>query len=203
MSIVSEKEDAKVRYNLLFSFLFGAFNTKSSFIEANREERCTGHFWESRFKSQALLDEKALAAAMAYVDLNPVRAAIAETPEGSEFTSVKARIESLRKEQHTAPSLFPFAGNPREPMPEGMPFRLMDYLELVDWTGREIRDDKRGHIHRALPPILSRLGFEAEDWLSACTRVEQGQLVGSHRAIKAALPHLNRKRFSGLTLPDG
>ncbi len=72
---------------------------------------------------------------MPYVDLNPVRAAIAETPESSDFTSVKAHIESLRIEQRTAPSLFPFAGNPREPMPDGIPFRLTDYLQLVDWTG--------------------------------------------------------------------
>jgi len=60
--------------------------------QANREDQCTGHFWESRFKSQPLDTEEALLSCMAYVDLNPVRAAMAETPEQSNHTSIKERI---------------------------------------------------------------------------------------------------------------
>jgi REP element-mobilizing transposase RayT len=65
---------------------------------ANAEDGVTGRFWEGRFKSQALLDEKALLAAMAYVDLNPVRAGIAETPEASDHTSIQERVAGVPDE---------------------------------------------------------------------------------------------------------
>ncbi len=138
---------------------------------------------------------------MAYVDLNPVRAAIAETPETSEYTSVKTRIESLRKAENTAPCLFPFAGNPRQEMPDGIPFRLMDYLELVDWTGRQTREDKRGHIDSQVPEILNRLGFDSTEWLDTYQHAEKGSMIGTESSIKVAFPLLGRKRLSGFRIP--
>ena len=116
--------------------------------QANEEDNCTGRFWEGRFKSQALLDDGALLACMAYVDLNPVRAKIANTPEKSEFTSINKRIILVKNNQPPLSYLEAFVGIQEKEI--GIPFRLIDYLELVDWTGRIIREGKRGAIQAKL-----------------------------------------------------
>jgi hypothetical protein len=173
---------------------------------SNKEDDCTGRFWEGRFKCQALLDEKALIACAAYVDLNPIRAKMAATPEASAHTSIKQRID--KAQAATQPNhvhqqvkhLLPFAGNPRLDMPKGLPFRLTDYLDLVDWTGRQIRADKRGAISTALPPILERLQIEPAQWLLLTTRFESRfrTLVGAAYHVRTACETLRRRWAQGV-----
>jgi REP element-mobilizing transposase RayT len=169
--------------------------------QANEEDQCSGRFWEGRFKSQALLDEKALAACLAYVDLNPIRAGLAETPETSDYTSIQERIKAaLAGNAAQPPHLLPFAGNPREEMPKGIPFRLEDYLELVDWTGRILRDDKRGAIPAHLPPILERLHIDSRYWRHMTKNFESRfkGLVGAAYKLKAACTCLGYRRTPNL-----
>ncbi len=175
---------------------------------ANAEDGCTGRFWEGRFKSQAILDEAALAACLAYVDLNPIRAGMAETPETSDYTSVQRRIQALEQAskgidpQHPNPQpaeLLPFVGNPREDMPKGLPFVLTDYLELLDWTGRIVRQDKRGTIPADTPPILKRLQIQPEAWLELTSGFESHfcTLVGRVDVVQQASAAFGRKWARG------
>lgn len=151
---------------------------------ANKEDNCSGRFWEGRFKSQALLDERALLACMAYVDLNPIRAKMARSPEESEHTSVKARIVALQKNKPAQATIDEFVGSNAES--QGLPFALIDYLELTDWTSRLIRTDKRGSINDEIPPILERLSLSQDAWKILTTRFEQEfkQWVGSEHIVR-------------------
>ena len=151
---------------------------------ANRADGCTGHFWEGRFRSVPLLDQAAVIAAMAYVDLNPIRAALATTPEISDYTSVQDRC-AARQAHHAARLVPALAATPTTPesglwiapiaratidQPEGCAFTpaitLDDYLTLVDETGRIVRGDKRGAIPAHLAPILDRLRIDLTAWVS-------------------------------------
>ena len=138
---------------------------------ANKEDECTGHFWEGRFKSQALLDEASLAACMAYVDLNPVRACLANTPEESNHTSIQKRINAAKSNRQPA-QLLPFVGNPCNKMPDGLPFKLQDYIELVELSGRYLQPNKIGKIDDSASPILTRVGLANNDWNEMVTGIE-------------------------------
>ena len=141
---------------------------------ANEEDDCKGRFWEGRYKSQALLDEAAVLTCMSYVDLNPVRAGIAETPATSDFTSIQQRIAQLRNENaeqeessaNNSVPLVPLVRTPGDQHLHGIGYSLHDYLDLVDWTGRIVRQGKRGIISETTPAIFHRLELNPEAFIS-------------------------------------
>jgi len=182
---------------------------------ANKDDECTGRFWEGRFKAQPLLDEVALLVCMQDVDLNPIRAGIAMSPESSDFTSAQDRIADLKTAEEVstleqAPSspgapgsatfapesgakgqcddakhdhaehgrgpgwLSPIAEaskrravrekvTTRRASNQGcLPMAHGDYLQLLDWTGRQIRTDQRGAMPQHLESMFECLGISAE-----------------------------------------
>jgi REP element-mobilizing transposase RayT len=156
--------------------------------QANLEDKCTGKFWESRFTSQALKTEEALLSCMAYVDLNPVRAGIANSPEASSYTSIQERVQPVFSLKHAIENqmesgdvldfktplkpLLAFDDGAVNQSQNGIFFTFRNYLELLDWTGRIIRNDKRGFIDDKLPPILNRLELDTEQWHLNSTQFE-------------------------------
>ena len=155
--------------------------------KANAEDHCTGRFWEGRFKSQALLDEQAILSCMIYVDLNPIRADICKTLESSEHTSIKQRIEQITETTNNTATvkLSSFIGSSLKA--DGIAFALKDYLELADWTGRRVRDDKRGFIDASTPSILQKLKLDEHTWMETVQGYSKGfhSFIGPEEQLKA------------------
>ncbi len=206
---------------------------------ANEEGQCTGRFWEGRFKSQAILDEAGLLACCVYVDLNPVRAGVAATPEDADFTAIQQRLQEFavlrdssasehaisyannteqtkptqcKAQQATSaqtnilvtPPLHPFANHLNADPAKGLPFTLLDYVELVDWTARIVRPDKRGAMPMHTPPILARLGFAADDFKKQmqAQAMTKGTVIGQVERLKAYAIHLKKRCVMGVRMPS-
>lgn len=173
---------------------------------ANAEDNVTSRFWEDRFRSQALLDEASVVAAMAYVDLNPVRAGMAETPEESDYTSIQQKIieqdpgvadrdqssiEALPEDLRAAIGrLMPFAD--QTTLEEAarnrgrtIPYEIQDYLEPVDWSGRAIIEGKRGKIPDDLPPIFERLKIDPGTYVRFINRKQKSRFHGFIGSVKS------------------
>ena len=169
---------------------------------ANQEDSCTGRFWEGRFKSQALLDEAALLARMAYVDLNPVRAGITSKPESAEHTSIFLRAKCAK--QNTQPgSLWPFIGEKFRfrKIPNGISFNLLDYMTLLEETGRSIDEQRRGCIGENKSTILDRVGISESNWLILTKEFEQhfNFAVGAEHLLEGFKKRTKRKRIWGIS----
>ena len=137
---------------------------------------------------------------MAYVDLNPIRADMAETPEESDCTSIQERVEQVSgSDAKKQPDrLMPFRSQGQNP-DKALPYILHDYLELVNWSGRAVRSDKKGSIPSDIPPILARLGIDSDEWLKTMSWNNRFyRAVGRLEAMKAFAQEMGQKWLQGL-----
>ena len=131
----------------------------------------------------------------------------ATAPETSDHTSVQRRISEARPTQFPGRSdqqpegLLPFAGNPRNDMSAGLPFRLNDYLELVDWSGRILREGKKGAIPEDRPAILQRLQLDARNWCYLTRNFENPfkHLVGAAHHVRSACQSIGQRWVQGIS----
>ena len=177
---------------------------------ANRQDKTRGAFFEQRFKSVAILDEESLLATCTYIDLNPVAAGIAETPEASPHTSVSTRVEHVKAQGRTADlqaaqQCTPAASNASAGLEESIwlcpiedrsrldstrkgmleSFSLGSYLLLLDYTGRLFREGK-AVISADLAGILERLGSSTDRWQARVEKLKTGRLLGRFFAASRA-----------------
>ena len=170
--------------------------------QANKEDGCKGRFWEGRFRTQALLDEHGLLTCMAYVDLNAVRAGIADSPENSDFSSIQARIRTWGQATGEVvaaqcPPLLKFNDSGKDD--DLLPFTLVDYMELVDWTARNVRADKSSAMSEDAPPLLERMGIEAGTFAMQM-RGEGGKFplfMGAYHCLQHTALRLGRRCIQG------
>jgi REP element-mobilizing transposase RayT len=149
---------------------------------ANREDHCTGRFWEGRFRSQALLDEGALLTCMTYVDLNPIRARLARTLEEAAFTSIQERLLAAAR-TGPASGLVPFADQ-GAPGAAPLPLAFTDYVEVLRWTAAALTGPCRAAAPAGIGAALARLDLDSAGFVAS--------LRGYARGFFTMIGHMHR-----------
>lgn len=168
--------------------------------EANKEDNCTGRFWEGRFKSQALLDEKALITCMSYVDLNPVRAGLAKTPESSQFTSIFQRLKT--EPNNAQPTyLMRFAGDTQLASDKCLPIAYNDYVQLLRQTFDILSNVSQ--ISRSVDDKVrvGQMCIGRQNWIVLVTQFEQhfSGAVGMEQNMRKFQHHAQMKSIPGIS----
>jgi len=208
--------------------------------KANFEEEMSGKFWQSRYRAVRLIDEEAILACAAYVDLNPIRAGMAQTIEASPFTAAQLRlnaivgagegsvepvaVQSIDQAAEQAPT--PARADVKAPADSFLsPLEIDElsdpvgarpsvsnagcsdkgfiampaaaYMELLDWTARQIVTGKRGSTPEDTPPLLERLKIRPEVWFELATQFGRlfSLVAGQPHRVDDYRSRVRRKRY--------
>ena len=124
---------------------------------SNREDGCTGRFWQGRFDSRALLDAAATIGAMVYTDMNPVRAKQSTDATASAYTSIAQRMADSAST--AKPKLAPLSV---------VGLNLRDYTALLKWT-TDVYHGNNSAPDGPAATALARLSTAPDRWLARVT----------------------------------
>ncbi|NVK54497.1 MAG: transposase [Alteromonadaceae bacterium] len=204
LELTSVKASAEVYRLRLFDISWFMRNLNEYIARAaNKEDECTGRFWEGRFKSQALLDESAVLSCMVYVDLNPIRANLTETVGESRYTSIFRRLNALKYGLSQPAELMHFKQDSLRQDKNELPVCLEDYCQLVKSTAKMTQqkrsvDSTENNLGLA---ALKRFGVSSDCWLLLATEIEAlfCYAIGSGSAMYRFKQHKNLKRLRGIS----
>lgn len=173
---------------------------------ANREDGCTGRFWEGRFRSQALLDEAALLTCMSYVDLNPIRAGLTDSLLTSDFTSIQQRLAAhvpseapAANAEERRPVLSRFACGEAVGSEADLPIAFEQYVELLTATGIAVRAPEGERLAPSAAQLLERLGIRSAHWVETVRHYHRHffSMVGTVQRMAFYCARIDRERAKG------
>ena len=186
---------------------------------ANQEDDCTGRFFEARFKCRECVDEGGVLLCGLYVDLNPIRAGEAGSPETACYTSAYQRIQAQQQRKNARDRADGWLAelslrdgsvqDPRKVYSSRTGRRASDlgvlsiswenYLKLLRWTGRQMRSGARSTVPRDLEAVLDQLLLRADTWLETVRDCQQAfcHAVGAPAGLAAVAERMGRRCLKG------
>ena len=217
----NKKQIEKMRRRLSKISWFMGILLENIARRANFEDNCAGRFWETRFKCREITDESGLLLCGIYVDLNPILAGEADSPETARYTSVFQRLEAqsqrknardradgwmaeltLRPERKADEALAYSSRSGRRASDLGaLPISLADYVKLLKWTARLLKSGERSKIPKDLASILDRLDLNHEKWLDTVDSYDRSfcHAVGSPKSLAKVAARMEASHLKGAT----
>ncbi len=217
--VKDKKRIRKIRRRLSKVSWFMAILSENIARRANDEDECSGRFWGTRYRCRECTDVNSILLCGIYVDLNPIKAGEATSPQTARYTSAYQRMhsQSQRKNGKNRPDgwlgeltwqddtstdeAIAFSSRTgRRASDKGLiPISLEDYLKLLNWSARQLRAGQRTTIPGDLESVLDHLSINEEAWLDTLESYEDAfcHVVGSPAEIRKAAERMGRRCLKG------